>query len=62
MLKGWGAGVMSQIEEVSIDLSGNYRTLVKKMLPNAVLVADRFPVIKLVNAELNRAKIRKIEQ
>ena len=62
MLKGWGAGVMSQIEEVSIDLSGNYRTLVKKMLPNAVLVADRPPVIKLVNAELNRAKIRKIEQ
>jgi len=62
VLKGWGAGVMSQIEEVSIDLSGNYRTLVKKMLPNAVLVADRPPVIKLVNAELNRAKIRKIEQ
>lgn len=56
VLKGWGAGVMSQIEEVSIDLSGNYRNLVKKMLPNAVIVADRFQVMKLVNSELNRAK------
>jgi transposase len=56
VLKGWGAGVMSQIEEVSIDLSGNYRILVKKMLPNAGLVADMFPVMKLVNAELNRAR------
>ncbi len=55
MLKGWGAGVMSQIEEVSRDQSGNYRSLVKKRLPNAVTVADKFHVIKLVNAELNRA-------
>jgi transposase len=62
VLKGWGAGVMSQIEEVSIDLSGNYRSLVKKMLPNAVIVADMFTVIKLVNSEIDRAQNQEIEQ
>lgn len=55
-LKGWGDEILSQIKEVSIDLSGNYRGLVKKVLPNADIVADRFHVVKLVNAELNRAR------
>lgn len=56
VLKSWGDGVLSQIREVSIDLSGNYRGLVKRVLPNADIVADRFHVAKLVNAELNRAR------
>lgn len=56
VLKSWGDGVLSQIKEVSIDLSGNYRGLVKKVLPNADIVADRFHVMKLVNEELNRAR------
>jgi transposase len=56
VLKSWGDEVLSQIKEVSIDLSGNYRGLVKKVLPNADIVADRFHVMKLVNAELNRAR------
>jgi len=56
VLKSWGDEVLSQIKEVSIDLSGNDRGLVKKVLPNADIVADRFHVMKLVNAELNRAR------
>jgi transposase len=56
VLKSWGSEVFSQIKEVSIDLSGNYRGLVKKVLPNADIVADRFHVMKLVDAELNRAR------
>jgi transposase len=56
VLKSWGDEVLSQIKEVSIDLSGNYRGLVKRVLPNADIVADRFHVMKLVNAELNRAR------
>jgi transposase len=56
VLKEWGDKVLSQIKEVSINLSGNYRGLVRRVLPNADIVADRFHVMKLVNAELNRAR------
>lgn len=54
-LESWGDKVLSQIKEVSIDLSGNYRGLVKKCMPNAEIVADRFHVMKVVNDELNKA-------
>jgi transposase len=46
VLKGWGDQVLNQIKEVSIDLSGSYRRLVKKVSPNAQIVADRFHVMK----------------
>lgn len=55
-LKGWGNKVLSQIKEVSIDLSGSYRGLVKKCMPNATIVADRFHVTKAINDELNQAR------
>lgn len=53
VIEGWGAEVLWQIVEVSIDLSGNYKGLVQKILPNADIIADRFHVMKLVNQELN---------
>ena len=56
VLSSWGDEVLSQIEEVSIDLSGNYRGLIKKYLPNAATVADRFHVMKVINDELNQAR------
>ena len=46
VLESWGAEVLRQIVEVSIDLSGNYKGLVNKVLPNADIVADRFHVMK----------------
>jgi transposase len=55
VLEGWGSEVLEGIVEVSIDLSGNYKGLVEKVLPNAVVVADRFHVMQLVNKELNKA-------
>lgn len=55
-LEGWPDGVLESMEEVSIDLSGNYRGLVKKWMPNAEIVADRFHVMKQVNQELNKAR------
>ena len=56
VLLGWGGAVLSQIVEVSIDLSGNYKGLVHKLLPNAVVVADRFHVMKIVNQDLDTAR------
>ena len=56
VLLGWGPEVLEQIVEVSMDLSGNYKGLVHKILPNADIVADRFHVMKLVNQDLNTAR------
>lgn len=52
----WGAEVLSSIEEVSMDLCGNYRGLVRRLMPQAEIVADRFHVMSLVNQELNQAR------
>ncbi|MCG8361715.1 MAG: ISL3 family transposase [Pseudanabaenales cyanobacterium] len=58
VLKSWGDEVLNQIIEVSIDLSGNYKSLVKKCIQNAEIVADRFHVMKLVNEEFNKVRNR----
>jgi transposase len=54
----WGLKVLKQIEEVSIDLSGSYRGLIEKVLPDANIIADRFHVVKMVGDELNSAIIK----
>jgi transposase len=56
MLQG-GEKVLSQIEEVSMDMTGNYKSLVKKLGPNAEVTVDRFPETKIVHSELNQAII-----
>ena len=38
-----------QVKVVVMDLSETYRNIVKKYFPNAMIVADRFHVIRLVN-------------
>ena len=58
VLKSWGDEGLNQIIEVSIDLSGNYKSLVKQCIPNAEIVADRFHVMKLVNEEFNKVRNR----
>lgn len=58
VLETWGKEVLEQIEEVSIDLSGNYRGLVNKLMSEADIVADRFHVMKQVNQELNKVRNR----
>jgi len=35
VLEEWGESVLNQIIEVSIDLSGNYKGLVHRLMPNA---------------------------
>jgi transposase len=55
-LKSWGAEVLSQIEEVSMDLWKPDKNVVEKLMPQAEIVADRFHVMKQVNEELDRAR------
>ncbi len=56
MLETWGTEVLNQIDEVSMDMSGNYKGLVSNLLPNADITVDRFHVMKLVNEELDLAR------
>ncbi len=56
-MRKWGEKVLAQIEEVSIDMTGNYKYLVEKICPNALVTVDRFHVTKVVHEELNQARI-----
>lgn len=51
-----GTQLLEQIDEVSMDMSGNYKGLVTELLPNAVITVDRFHVMKVVNEELDAAR------
>ncbi len=42
------------VKVVVIDLSSGYRSFVKKMFPNAVIVADKFHVVKLPSPAIMR--------
>jgi transposase len=53
----WGEKILAQLEEVSIDMTGNYKHLIKKICPNAEITVDRFHVTKMVHQELNQARI-----
>lgn len=55
-LKSWGEEVLSQIQEVSIDLWTAYKNVTEELIPQAEVVADRFHVMKQVNEELDRAR------
>lgn len=52
----WGAEVLEQIVDVSIDLWKPYKTLVEALMPSAEVVADRFHVMKQVNDELDQQR------
>ena len=56
VLDSWGTLILSQIQEVSMDMSGNYKGLIRELLPNAVITVDRFHVMKVVNEELDQAR------
>jgi transposase len=57
-LKHWGSEVLSQITEVSIDLFSSYKSLANELMPKAEVVGDRFHVMKQINEELDRERIR----
>ena len=57
MMRQWGEKFLAQIEEVSMDMTGNYKSLVQKICPNAEVIVDRFHLVKIINEELNQARI-----
>ncbi|GET37803.1 transposase [Microseira wollei NIES-4236] len=57
VMQQWGEKVLSQIEEVSMDMTGNYKSLGQRICPNAVVTVDRFHLTKIVHEELNQGRI-----
>lgn len=55
-LSSLGSEILTQIEEVSIDLWIPYKSVVKEMIPNAQIVADRFHVMNQINDELDERR------
>ena len=60
-LRAGFAGTLGKeaVEVVTIDMSETYRAFVKETFPNAMLVADRFHVMRLFNRKVNKYR-RKI--
>jgi transposase len=57
IMKSWGEEVLKRIEEVSMDMTGNYKSLIDKICPSALVTVDRFHVTKIIHEELNQARI-----
>ena len=55
-LMSLGQDILEQIEEVSIDLWGAYKSVARELIPNAQIVADRFHVMKQINEELDNQR------
>lgn len=47
-----------QVREVSVDMWVGFKKVIQEVFPNAVVVFDRFHVMKLLNEALN--KLRKL--
>ena len=50
--------VREQVLEVSVDMWGGFPKVIKEVFPNAIVVYDRFHVMKYVNEELNKIRIQ----
>jgi transposase len=44
------------VQEVSVDMWGGFGKVIEQVFPNAVVVFDRFHVMKAVNSELNKVR------
>ncbi len=49
--------IRENVKEVSVDMWGGFQKVIKEVFPNASIVIDRFPVMKLVNKALNKLRL-----
>jgi transposase len=57
VLKQQPLEVREQVKEVSVDMWGGFKRVITEVFPNAVIVIDRFHVMKLVNQSLNKIRL-----
>ena len=49
--------VRENVKEVCVDMWGGFKKVISNVFPNALIVIDRFHVMKLVNKSLNQIRL-----
>ena len=57
VLKAQPLAMRENVKEVSVDMWGGFEKVIKEIFPNALIVIDRFHVMKLVNKALNKIRL-----
>ncbi len=57
VLKAQPTQMRENVKEVSVDMWGGFQKVIKEVFPNALIVMDRFHVVKLVNKALNKIRL-----
>ena len=57
VLKAQPTQMRENVKEVSVDMWGGFQKVIKEVFPNALIVIDRFHVVKLVNKALNKIRL-----
>jgi transposase len=57
VLKKQPQEIRENIKEVSVDMWGGFQKVIKEVFPNALIVIERFHVMKLVNKALNKIRL-----
>lgn len=52
----------NMIKVVTVDMSGAYIPLIKKLFPNANIVLDRFHIVQHLSRALNQTRIQLMKQ
>lgn len=56
-LKRQPEAVRENVKEVCVDMWGGFKKVIGEVFPNALIVIDRFQVMKLVNKSLNQIRL-----
>lgn len=57
VLKAQPLDIRENVKEVSVDMWGGFQKVIQEVFPNALIVIDRFHVMKLVNKALNKIRL-----
>ena len=57
VLKQQRQEIRENVKEVSVDMWGGFQKVIKEVFPNALIVIDRFHVMKVVNKALNKIRL-----
>lgn len=58
MLKQQPEAMRDSVKEVCVDMWGGFKKVIEEVFPNALIVIDRFHVMKLVNSSLNELRLK----
>ena len=54
--------VRKKVKTICIDIYPPYMNMIKEMFPNAEIIIDRFHMVQNINRELNKARVKLINQ